>query len=175
MMALHEMSLCGMIPPCSHCLHCAPRSVALERGHLRTKMVPQGSVASLRRYAMFAQIISVETAAIDGTKQAKLGQSARRQGARRFRPTPGLTGRRPQCFRPRGDPPGARRIRERLPAPGGRIMTDRSEKRWGLVLATRYKRGPKVQAEAMSPAPIAFLLATKAKPWRGEVAGAPCR
>jgi hypothetical protein len=28
---------------------------------------------------------------------------------------------------------------------------------WGLVLGTRYKRGPKAQAEAMSPAPIALF------------------
>src|SRR6516225_5783918 len=51
----------------SPCCHFAPRSAAPGRGHLRTKMVPQGNVASLRRYATFAQIrwVVVETASIE--------------------------------------------------------------------------------------------------------------
>src|SRR6516165_8396978 len=68
MMALHEMLLCGMISPCCHF---APRSAALGRGHLRTKMVPQGNVASLRRYAMFTQIgsVAIESLHRIGTKE----------------------------------------------------------------------------------------------------------
>jgi hypothetical protein len=69
-MALHEMILCGMIPPVP-LLPVRAAIAALGRGHLRTKMVPQGNVASLRRYAMFAQIRSgvIEMASIEMSKR----------------------------------------------------------------------------------------------------------
>src|SRR5215470_13278524 len=105
----------------SPCCHCAPRSAAPGRGHLRTKMVPQGNVASLRRYAMFAQIRSVviKTASIEMAPKRLRLVNLRLGSGVSASALPGswlIRARRPHLFKPRGDPPGARRIWERVRA-----------------------------------------------------------
>ena len=105
----------------SPCCHFAPRSAAPGRGHLRTKMVPQGNVASLRRYATFAQIRSVvvATASIEMAPKRlslvnlRLGSEVSVSASPSSRP---IKGRRPHCFKPRTDPPGARGTWDRVRA-----------------------------------------------------------